>query len=158
MAHKTDAQKRAQKNYMEKFRRLGIRMTLDKQALVQTHAELQGESVNGFINRAIDETMKRDNGESPVGNIRTEGAAFLSPDTLERAKAAAERDGESVSGFVNCAVQRAIERSAGEVTLSLPPMILKRAQARAEAAGETLQSYLIAALQELMRRDSDAEE
>lgn len=27
---------------------------------VQTHAEAQGESLNGFINRAISETMERD--------------------------------------------------------------------------------------------------
>ena len=28
---------------------------------IKAHAEGQGESVNGFINRAIDETMERDN-------------------------------------------------------------------------------------------------
>ena len=27
---------------------------------IKTHAESMGESVNGFINRAIDEAMKRD--------------------------------------------------------------------------------------------------
>ena len=28
--------------------------------LIQAHAEAQGESTNGFINRAISETMERD--------------------------------------------------------------------------------------------------
>lgn len=30
-------------------------------AEIKAHADTQKESVNGFINRAIDETMKRDN-------------------------------------------------------------------------------------------------
>ena len=60
MAEKTEAQKRAQKAYMEKFVRVEIRITQDKREIIQAHAEAQGESVNGFINRAIDETMERD--------------------------------------------------------------------------------------------------
>ena len=32
-----------------------------KKDLIKAHAEARGESVNGFINRAIDETMARDN-------------------------------------------------------------------------------------------------
>lgn len=31
-----------------------------KKDIIKAHAEAHGESVNGFINRAIDETMKRD--------------------------------------------------------------------------------------------------
>ena len=31
-----------------------------KKDLIKSHAEARGESVNGFINRAIDETMERD--------------------------------------------------------------------------------------------------
>ena len=158
MANQTDAQKRAHKNYMEKFSRVEVRIPYEKRERVQSHAERQGESVNGFINRAIEETMERDNGENPVGNIRAEGAAFLSPDTLERARASAEKNGEDISRFIGRAVESAIERPAGEVTLSLPPMILELAQARADAAGESLQSYFIRALQERMRREKDAEE
>lgn len=60
MAEKTEAQKRAQKAYMEKFAVARVRMPRDKYEAVQAHAEAQGESVNGFINRAIEETMERD--------------------------------------------------------------------------------------------------
>ena len=60
MPEKTEAQKRAQKTYMEKFAVARVRMDRGKYELVQAHAEAQGESVNGFINRAIDETMERD--------------------------------------------------------------------------------------------------
>ena len=62
MAEKTEAQKRAQKAYMEKFAVARVRMPHDKYEAVQAHAEAQGESVNGFINRAIEEAIERDNG------------------------------------------------------------------------------------------------
>ena len=63
MAEKTEAQKRAQKAYMEKFVRVEIRMTADKRDAIQSHAESRGESVNGFINRAIEKQIERDNGK-----------------------------------------------------------------------------------------------
>ena len=75
MPEKTDAQKRAQKAYMEKFVRVEIRMTADKRDSLQAHAEAHSESVNGFINRAISETMDRDNGAPAASEGRIEGAA-----------------------------------------------------------------------------------
>ena len=63
MPEKTEAQKRAQKAYMEKFVRVEVRMTPERRTAVQAHAEAQGESLNGFITRAIDETIERDGGE-----------------------------------------------------------------------------------------------
>ena len=60
MPEKTEAQKKAQKAYMDKFMRVEVRMTPEKRASVQAHAEARGESVNGFITRAIDETIERD--------------------------------------------------------------------------------------------------
>ena len=61
---KTEAQKRAQKTYMGKFARAEIRVDPEKQERIQEHAAGQGESVNAFVNRAIDETMERDKEES----------------------------------------------------------------------------------------------
>ena len=40
-----------------------VRTTKGKRDIIQAHAKAQGESVNAFINRAIEETMKRDRGE-----------------------------------------------------------------------------------------------
>lgn len=42
------------------YDRVNLTMPKGKKEAVQTHAESQGESVNGFINRAIDQTMERD--------------------------------------------------------------------------------------------------
>jgi len=64
MAKQTESQKRAHTTYISKFARLEIRTTKEKQLCIQAHAENRGESVNGFVNRAIQETMERDNAAS----------------------------------------------------------------------------------------------
>lgn len=63
MAEKTVAQKKAQQKYMERFSVARVRMERTKYDIVQAHAQEQRESLNGFINRAIDETMERDKGK-----------------------------------------------------------------------------------------------
>ena len=40
---------------------LKIRVPKGEKDKIKTHADTQGESLNGFVKRAIDETMKRDN-------------------------------------------------------------------------------------------------
>lgn len=41
--------------------RVSIAMPKGKKAEIKAHAESRGESVNAFVNRAISETMERDN-------------------------------------------------------------------------------------------------
>lgn len=60
MAVISEAQKRAQRKYMENFVEIKVRMTPEKREAVQTHAKRQGESATQFINRAIDEAMERE--------------------------------------------------------------------------------------------------
>ena len=60
MPEKTEAQKRAQKNYMDKFVRVEIRMTAEQREEVQAHAEAQGASTTAYINRAISETIEQE--------------------------------------------------------------------------------------------------
>ena len=62
MGERTEALKKAQQKYMEKFAVARVRMEREKYEAVQAHAEARGESVNGFVNRAIEETMERDGG------------------------------------------------------------------------------------------------
>ncbi len=45
----------------EKLDRVNLTMPKGQKDVVKAHAEAQGESLNAFINRAIDETMERDN-------------------------------------------------------------------------------------------------
>lgn len=47
--------------YMAKaYDRISLIVPKGQKELIQAHAEAQGESTNGFINRAISETMERD--------------------------------------------------------------------------------------------------
>lgn len=55
------ARTRAQNKYITKaYDRVNLTMPKGKKNAVQAHAAARGESVNGFINRAISETMERD--------------------------------------------------------------------------------------------------
>ena len=45
----------------EKLDRVNLTMPKGQKDTVKAHAEAQGESLNAFINRAINETMSRDN-------------------------------------------------------------------------------------------------
>lgn len=57
----TKAQQRAVNKYMrENYDRVNVTMPKGRKDAVRAHAEARGESVNGFINRAIDETMERE--------------------------------------------------------------------------------------------------
>ena len=58
----SEAQKKASVKYLEKLDEVRIRMPKGRKATIQANAEVRGESVNGFINRAISETMERDGG------------------------------------------------------------------------------------------------
>lgn len=55
------AQQRAVSKYMkENYDEIKVRVEKGQKEVIKTHAEAHSESVNGFINRAIDETMARD--------------------------------------------------------------------------------------------------
>ena len=47
--------------YLEKLEEIKIRVQKGDKDKIKAHAESMGESVNGFINRAIEEAMIRDN-------------------------------------------------------------------------------------------------
>lgn len=60
MAEISEAQKKAQRKYMEKFVEVKVRMTPEKRTIIQEHARSMDESATEFINRAIDEAIERD--------------------------------------------------------------------------------------------------
>lgn len=59
----TEARARANKKYMEKFVEIKVRVSPEKREIIQKHAQAMNESATKFINRAIDETMERDEKE-----------------------------------------------------------------------------------------------
>lgn len=55
------AQLKAQNKWIAKaYDRINLTVPKGDKETIQAHAAEQGESVNGFINRAIEEAMKRD--------------------------------------------------------------------------------------------------
>ena len=57
----TKAQQRAVSKYMkENYDEIKVRVDKGRKDIIKAHAESKGESVNGFINRAIEEAMERE--------------------------------------------------------------------------------------------------
>lgn len=55
------SQQRAVNKYVkENYDRILLTMLKGQKDIIKSHADEHGESVNGFINRAINETMARD--------------------------------------------------------------------------------------------------
>ncbi len=90
----TKAQQKAVNKYVKaNYDRIEYKAPEGRKAEIKAHAEERGESVNGFINRAIDETRERD---KPNSNATDDVAP--SRDLAARAAARAEYEsGETVS-------------------------------------------------------------
>jgi len=58
----SEGQKESTAKYQAKaYDDIKMRVTKGKKYDLQVHAESQGESLNGFLNRAVNETIERDN-------------------------------------------------------------------------------------------------
>lgn len=57
----SEARKKANAKYNAKaYEQIPVRVSKGKKDIIKAHAESRSESLNGFINRAIDEAMERD--------------------------------------------------------------------------------------------------
>lgn len=100
-------QKAVHKYVKANYDRIELTVPKGKKAIIKSHAEAQGESVNGFINRAIDHQISHDldKGPSevlqgpPIGSV-----VSLHQEALQTAQNAAQKAGETVSQFVERAV------------------------------------------------------
>ena len=73
MAIKSDAQRRSVAKYnANNYETVLLRIKKGKKEIIQAHTVQMGESVNGFINRAIDHEMERDN-TAPAAEKESEG-------------------------------------------------------------------------------------
>ena len=119
----TEAQKRSAKKWdAANLDRISIAVPKGQKDTIKAHAEAHSESVNGFINRAIEETMERDNG-APAGAERaTEGRGdLLSAETVKSAKQAAAATGEAVPDFIRRAVDTQAQRDATSLRMGINP-------------------------------------
>lgn len=103
-----------------------VRVEKGRKPMIQAHAEAQGESVNGFINRAIDEAMGRVAPDSAQERPQA-GGLQLPAEALKTAQEAAEATGEAVSKFVERAVVSEAERDKRSWRMGINPATGKKA-------------------------------
>lgn len=76
----TEARKRANEKYNAKsYDRINIAIPKGEKGKIKSHAEQRGESVNGFIKRAINETMERDGDYTELS-----GTAEIQPKRMDK--------------------------------------------------------------------------
>ena len=120
----TTARKKANAKYEAKaYDKTLIRLPKGRLDKIRAHIKPIGESLNGFIGRAIMETMERD--------INAEGA------TLDSASRSPE----------------APETLVGARKISLPSNVLENAQRAGKQTGETLIEFIVRAIETQVEQD-----
>ena len=107
------AQQKAVNKYMAaNYDRINLTVPKGQKEVIQAHAEANGESVNGFINRAIGEAMGTVPAKAPQNAAETPHGSgdILTPSALKTAQDAAEKAGETVPEFVGRAVETQAKR------------------------------------------------
>lgn len=103
------AQQKAVNKYMAaNYDRINLTVPKGRKDEIQAFAAQTGESVNGFINRAIGEAMG-ESPQQPAGAPQGEGA-ILTHAALKTAQEAAQRAGETVPAFVSRSVETQAQR------------------------------------------------
>ena len=68
---KTEAEKKANKKYLEKLDVIYLRLTPEEKEQISSYAKSKGESVNSFVIRAVKEVMGKKVGQSTLKNRET---------------------------------------------------------------------------------------
>ena len=118
----TTARKKANAKYEAKaYDKTLIRLPKGRLDEIRAHIEPAGESLNGFIGRAIVETMERDGAGGPQEAAGAAAVASLPPDALESAQAAAEATGEAPAVFIARAIETQAKRDKFSIALGINP-------------------------------------
>lgn len=103
------AQQKAVNKYMAaNYDRINLTVPKGRKDEIQAFAAQTGESVNGFINRAIGEAMG-ESPQKPAGAPQGDGA-ILTPAALKPAQEAAQAAEETLSEFISRAVDTQAKR------------------------------------------------
>lgn len=139
------AQQRAVTKYMKaKYDEIKVRVEKGQKDTIQAHAEARSESVNGFIGRAISETMERDSGRAAASGAVRQGAGTAPVGRVVYQVPAADTAGRP---------QKAAETPVGVGAVSLPSETLEAAQRASEAVGEELPDFVRRAVDTQVERD-----
>ena len=155
MAERSDALKKAQQKYMERFAVARIRMERGKYEAVQKYAEKCGKSVNALVVDLLNQAMScttagtagsptrpADAGEVPVDQEERDSSATpsaanelkikMSPGNQENIRGYAEAHGESVDEFVFRAIVETMKRGIAEMKAKTSQTVSAEADPAAE--------------------------
>lgn len=131
----SESRRRANEKYNAKaYDEIKVRVPKGQKEELQAHAAAHGESVNGFVGRAMKETIARDGTGKPAGAPERSAAILLSSASSNAAQA------------------------ASAPAIAIPPEKLNQAKAHAEARREPVSCFLVRAIDETMERDRNAPE
>ena len=124
MAISKSQQKAVHKYVKANYDRMELTVPKGQKDTIKAHAAAQGESVNGFIGRAISEAMERDGSgsSSEVRRTTQEGIGVsLIPELLEAAQNAAAATGETLEQFIERAVLTQAQQDKASLRLGINP-------------------------------------
>ena len=117
------ANQRAVNKYVKaNYDRINVTMPKGKKDAIQAAAEAQGQSVNAYINTAIDGRMAPETAQEAAGGAQKAGAVSLPSDTIKAAREAAEVAGEALSEFVTRAVTAQAKRDQTALSMGIHPV------------------------------------
>ena len=132
------AQQKAVNKYMAaNYDRINLTVPNGEKEIVQAHAAAIGESVNGFIGRAIKETIARDGAEKPADAsgsaaattvsigaeiaVQAISAPVLPSEQMKQVKAHIAKTGEDTDAFIERAINEQINRDSMAFKLGVNP-------------------------------------
>ena len=123
-------QKAVAKYMMANYDEIKVRVSKGQKDTIQAHAAARGESVNGFIGRAISATMERDSSaerpqepaEGPKTGFSCSGGILVPPETEKAAQSAAKATGESVPEYLARAVSDTARRDSMALKMGVNPV------------------------------------
>ncbi len=132
----TAARKKANAKYEAKaYDKTLIRLPKGRLDEIRAHIEPTGESLNGFIGRAIAEAMERDDGgtassgpQKAVGAAQEVETVSFPSDALEATQEASERTGEAVAEFLARAAKAQAKRDELSLHMGLNPVTGEKLQ------------------------------
>ena len=172
MAVSKSQQKAVHKYVKANYDRMELTVPKGQKDTIKSHAAALGESVNGFIGRAISETMERDGGMAPeiAGKpaelTQRAGVVSLPSKAVRTAQEGAEtgklpvpvdkaKAWENILGTFSDVSTVDLDKARCERLgiMYLPPDTLEAAQQAAERTGETVVDFVARAVAEQQRRD-----
>ena len=110
------------------YDRINLAVPKGRKAEIQTLAEAEGQSVNGFIIAAIDEKLARDGAEKPAGAPERDSGIPLSPPQENASQAVSAqvkahiiKTGEDAAAFLERATESTIKRDEISLRMGINP-------------------------------------